>query len=199
MEVRTNTPAPLVLASASPRRAALLRQVGIPFRAAAVDVDEEAAARGRRTPAAVARSRAVAKALAAARQHPEAVVLGADTVVACGRTLLDKPRDRAEAERMLRLLSGRWHTVVTAIAIVCRGELTTAVEYARVAFRRLHDDEVRAYAAGPEPLDKAGGYAIQGAAAAFVRRLVGDPTTVVGLPLCRLSVMLRPLGYAIPG
>ena len=198
MENHNSTPE-LVLASASPRRAELLRQLGLTFRAASVDVDEEEASRGQRRPAGVARSRAVAKATAAAAAYPEAVVLGADTVVVCGGRLLGKPRDAAEAAFMLRLLSGRWHTVLTAIAVRSRGELMTAVEYARVAFRRLDEVEVRRYAGCGEPLDKAGGYAIQGAAAGFVRRIVGEYTTVVGLPLCRLSLLLRPFGLLIPG
>jgi septum formation protein len=199
MEAHGTSLPEVLLASGSPRRAELLKQLGLKFRVVAIDVDEEGASRGLRAPAAVARARALAKASAAGRIHPGAVVVAADTVVACGPRLLGKPVDAAAAERMLRLLSGRWHTVFTAIAVVGGGELAVAVEYARVAFRRLDDAEIHRYAACAEPLDKAGGYAIQGAAAAFVRRIEGEYTTVVGLPLCRLSVMLRPFGIHLPG
>jgi len=199
MESTPISPPELVLASASPRRAALLKQLGLPFRVVAVDVDEEGFARGLRAPAAVAAARAAAKARAAGGQSPAAVVIGADTLVVCGGRILGKPSDRAEAERMLRLLSGRRHRVVTGIAVAHRGELATSVEYAQVAFRRLDDAEIRRYAGSAEPMDKAGAYAIQGAAAAFVRRIEGEYTTVVGLPLCRLGVMLRPFGFHIPG
>ena len=185
---------PIVLASGSPRRAELLRQVGLPFEVVTSGVDEEASAVGVRSPREVARRRAAAKAGAVAGLRPGRLVLGADTVVCCRGRILDKPVDARAAEDMLRLLSGRSHCVLTAIALVCRGETTEAVEYARVVFRRLDDAEIRRYAASPEPLDKAGGYALQGAAAAFVRRIAGEYTTVVGLPLCRLSVMLRRYG-----
>lgn len=185
---------PLVLASGSPRRAELLTQIGLSFEVLNVDVDEGAATRGVRAPREVARRRAIAKAQAAQSARPGRLILAADTVVTCRGRLLGKPVDAREAERMLRTLSGRTHLVYTAIALIRRGELAITVEYARVAFRRLDDAEIRRYASGPEPLDKAGGYAIQGAAAAFVRRIEGEYTTVVGLPLCRLSVMLRGWG-----
>jgi len=187
----------ILLASGSPRRAELLRQVGWPFELLRVDVDEAAAARGVRAPRAVAHRRALAKVEAAVALRPQGLIVAADTVVACGGRILDKPGDRAEAEGMLRLLSSRTHTVLTAIAVACRGEVATTVEYAHVAFRRLDDAEIRRYAAGAEPFDKAGGYAIQGAAAAFVRRIEGEYTTVVGLPLCRLSIMLRRFGVRV--
>ncbi len=196
---RLDGPPELVLASASPRRADLLRQLGLTFRSVLVDVDEEAVSAGEREPAAIAAARAVAKASAAAILEPEAVVLGADTIVVCRGRVLGKPSDSEDAVRMLRLLSGRWHTVLTAIAVVSRGELTTSVEYARVAFRHLDDAEMHRYARSGDPLDKAGGYGIQGAAAAFVRRIEGEYATIVGLPVCRLSLMLRPFGFLIPG
>lgn len=192
MEPSTRTP--LVLASASPRRADLLRQIGLPFEVLAPEVDEVAAGRGARSPAALARRRALAKLAAASAARPGRLVLAADTVVACAGRILDKPGGAGEAEAMLRRLSGRAHAVLTAIALSRRGEVVSAVEYARVVFRRLEETEIRRYAAGAEPLDKAGGYAIQGAAAAFVRRIEGEYSTVVGLPLCRLSLLLRRFG-----
>jgi len=180
----------LLLASASPRRSALLRQLGLSFDILNVDVDEEGVTAGVRAPREVARRRALAKAQAAVTACPDRLVIAADTVVAYGGRVLGKPIDARQAEQMLRTLSGRSHLVHTAIVLARRGELAIAVEYARVAFRHLDDAEIRRYASGPEPLDKAGGYALQGAAAAFVRRIEGEYTTVVGLPLCRLSVML---------
>jgi septum formation protein len=189
----------LVLASGSPRRAELLRHLGVPFRVAVPDVDEEAASRGLGAPEAVATARAAAKAEAVARcLPPDAVVIGADTLVCCGGVLLGKPAGRADAERMLRLLSGRTHEVITALAVAGGGDVARAVEYALVTFRPLDDGEIRRYAASPEPLDKAGAYGLQGAGALFVSRIEGEYGTVVGLPLCRLGLMLRGLGFRLP-
>jgi septum formation protein len=188
----------LVLASASPRRAELLRQLGVAFRVAATDVNEEAVARGLRTPGGIALARARAKAAAALPAWPQAAVLGADTVVWCRGRSLGKPADAARAAEMLRFLSGRRHTVATAVVLLCRGDVATAVEYAAVTFRRLDASEIERYAALAEPLDKAGGYAIQGVAAAFVRRIEGEYGTVVGLPLCRVCLLLRAIGFRIP-
>lgn len=194
MESPAASPGPLVLASGSPRRAELLRQLGLCFEILPLAVDEEAAARAAGHPRRVVLRRAVAKAVAARPLRPRSLILAADTVVVAAGRILGKPADGAEAARMLRHLSGRTHAVWTALVLLRGGEMETAVEYAKVTFRRLDDAEIRRYAAGAEPLDKAGGYAIQGGAAAFVRRMEGEYTTVVGLPLCRLSVMLRRWG-----
>ncbi len=183
---------PLVLASASPRRAALLAQLGLSFEVLRTDVDEDGVGRGLK-PRALAAARAVAKAEAGLALRPAALVLGADTLVVAGRRILGKPRDEAEALEMLGMLSGRSHTVWTAVALLRRGDRAVAVEYARVMFRPLDAEEMRGYASLPEARDKAGAYAIQGRAAGFVRRIEGEYTTIVGLPLGRLSVMLRRL------
>ncbi len=183
---------PLVLASASPRRAALLAQLGLSFEVLRTDVDEDGVGRGLK-PRALAAARAVAKAEAGLALRPAALVLGADTLVVAGRRILGKPRDEAEALEMLGMLSGRSHTVWTAVALLGRGDRAVAVEYARVMFRPLDAEEMRGYASLPEARDKAGAYAIQGRAAGFVRRIEGEYTTIVGLPLGRLSVMLRRL------
>ena len=178
----------LVLASASPRRRALLEQVGIPCTVERAGVDEGD------DPAANARAKA--RAVAASRAGDDAVVLGADTIVVLDGDVLGKPADAADAAAMLRRLSGRTHTVVTAYALVHCGtgdECVRSVE-AAVTFRALDDDEIAAYVATGEPLDKAGAYGIQGRGALLVERIDGDYFTVVGLPLSDLAVSLRRVG-----
>ncbi len=194
----TRAPGDLVLASGSPRRLELLRHLGLPFRVLVPDVDEEAASAGLDAPAAIAAARAGAKARAALRGAPGATVIAADTLVVCGGAVLGKPDGRDGAERMVRQLSGRTHAVITALAVGNGGDVAQAVEYAAVTFRPLREDEIRRYAASAEPLDKAGGYGLQGAGALFVSRIEGEYGTVVGLPLCRLGLMLRALGFPLP-
>lgn len=194
---------PIYLASASPRRAELLPLIGVAFEVVRLDdggVDESV--RGREAPAAYVKRLALAKARAGAaamraRGLPARPVLGADTTVCVGREILGKPADAAsparEAARMLRLLSGRSHRVLTAVAVVhARGE-RVALSDSRVAFRAISRAEIAAYVAGGEPLDKAGGYAIQGGAAVFARRLSGSHTGVMGLPLYETAQLLRGL------
>ena len=189
----------LVLASASPRRLDLLVQIGIvPDEVVGADVDERA--RRRELPAAFVHRLADVKAEAVAALRPGALVLAADTVVACGRRILPKPKDAAEARRYLTLLSGRRHRVVGAVCLIGsdgrpRRRLVTTV----VQFKRLSQAEVDAYVAGDEWSDKAGAYAIQGRAAAFVRRIVGSYSNVVGLPLYETVALLEGAGYAIRG
>jgi septum formation protein len=174
---------PLILASASPRRAALLQQAGIvPSRIVAPDVDETA--HKGELPRVHALRLAVAKAEAVAAREADAVVLAADTVVALGRRILPKAESAAEVERCLRLLSGRRHQVITAVAAAVPGEkLRTRVVMTRVAFKQLTPQEIAAYVASGEGEGKAGGYAIQGRAEAFVRSINGSYSNVVGLPL----------------
>jgi septum formation protein len=194
----TRAPEDLVLASSSPRRVELLRHLGLPFRVLAPDVDEEAASAGRAEPAAIAAARAAAKVAAGLAQAPGGTVIAADTLVVCDGAVLGKPGGPADAERMLRLLAGRSHAVITALAVGRGGDVAQAVEYATVTFRPLQEEEIRRYAASAEPLDKAGGYGLQGAGALFVSRIEGEYGTVVGLPLCRLGLMLRALGCPLP-
>jgi septum formation protein len=181
---------PILLASASPRRRALLVHLGYPFDACAVAVDESPkdGESVRDTVLRLAR----AKAEAARRHGPDGVVIGADTVVEVGGRPLGKPTDAVEAARMLERLQGREHRVWTAVAVLGPGDREAAVaEVTRVWFRPMTPGEIDAYVATGEPLDKAGAYGIQERGAAFVERIEGDYFTVVGLPLCRLGEILR--------
>jgi septum formation protein len=185
---------PLVLASASPRRAELLRQVGIV--PAAIDpaaVDE--APRPREQPAALAARLARAKAEAIAARHRGALVLAADTVVALGRRMLPKAETEAEARHCLELLSGRRHRVLTAVCLAAPGgRISERLSVTTVRFKRLHAAEIDAYVAGGEWRGKAGGYAIQGQAAAFIPWIGGSHSNVVGLPLYETLALLRAEG-----
>jgi septum formation protein len=187
--------APLVLASGSPRRLDLLRQVGIvPDRVDPPSIDEHPLKR--ELPAALALRLALAKAQAAAPAHRGAFILAADTVVAVGRRILPKATSEAEAAKCLRLLSDRRHQVITAVTVLTPDsrQHSRAVATA-VRFKRLEVKEIAAYLASGEWRGKAGGYAIQGRAAAFVAWLGGSYSNVVGLPLHETVALLRGLGY----
>jgi len=179
-----------VLGSASPRRLDLLRQIGIePDAVVAADVDETPLKR--ELPGPMARRLAVLKAQAVAAQEPDAFVLGADTVVACGRRALGKPADEAEAGRFLDLLSGRRHRVHGGVALITpAGEVRTRLVTTVVAFKRLSRAERALYLASGEWRDKAGGYAIQGLAGRFVTSVNGSYPNVVGLPLAEVAALL---------
>lgn len=197
----------LILASASPRRQDLLRNADIPFIAQPADIDE--------TPLPGESARACAerlaqeKALAIWRTRPQDVVLGADTIVVVDETILGKPMDGADAARMLRLLSGRVHSVITGVCIVQAAaadsaksptgfrvlrtenrELRTASETTMVTMNELSESEIRDYVASGEPMDKAGAYAIQGRASRWIPRIEGDYSNVVGLPVALVYRML---------
>ncbi len=185
----------LVLASASPRRLELLRQIGIaPDRVDPAEIDE---APGRdEMPAAHALRLARAKAVAVMPRHPGAWVLAADTVVACGRRILPKPADEASARRCLELLSGRRHRVHSGVALsIPDGRLALRRVDSQVAFKRLSGDEIAAYLASGEWRGKAGGYAIQGRAAALIRFVSGSYSNIVGLPLFETAQLLAGCGY----
>ena len=179
---------PVVLASASPRRVALLRQVGLAFTVADPGPDRDWP--GQAEPRHGVRALALEKARRVAARRAGALVIGADTVVVCRGLRLGKPADEAEALEMLRRLHGRTHEVWTGVAVVRDGEQRTAAEVTTVRFARLEEAVLRAYARSGEPLDKAGAYGIQGQAAQFVRRIEGDYSNVVGLPLARLRQLL---------
>lgn len=185
----------LVLASASPRRLELLRQIAIaPDRIDPAEIDE-APLRGELPPAHALRL-AREKALRVAPRHPGAFVLAADTVVACGRRILPKPDDETTARRCLGLLSGRRHRVHTGVALLGPdGRLTLRRIDSRVGFKRLSEPEIAAYLASGEWLGKAGGYAIQGRAAALIRFVSGSYSNVVGLPLYETAQLLAGRGY----
>lgn len=181
--------APLVLASASPRRVALLRQAGAEF--AVQDPGPDRAWPGKAEPRHGVRALALDKAKRVAATRPDAVVIGADTVVVARGSRLGKPADADEARAMLRRLHGRRHEVWTGLAIVHRAEQRTAAECTVVRMARLSEQDVEDYVRSGEPLDKAGAYGIQGLAGQFVRGIEGDYTNVVGLPLARLRALLE--------
>jgi septum formation protein len=184
----------LVLASASPRRIELLALIGIaPDRIDPADIDETPLKD--ETPARLAVRLARTKAGAVAARSPDAVVLAADTVVAVGRRLLEKPADPAEAERFLRLLSGRNHRVFTGVAVAVGERVTHRCVDTRVAFKRLSDVEIADYVAGGDWRGKAGGYGIQGPAAAFVLKIIGSHPAVMGLPLPETVNLLTGAGW----
>lgn len=179
---------PLVLASASPRRVALLRQAGAVF--TVVDPGPDRAWPGRAEPRHGVRALALEKARRIAARRPGAVVIGADTVVVLRGERLGKPATAAEARQMIERLHGRRHEVWTGLAIVRDGEQRTGSECTVVHFARLAAEDIAAYVRSGESLDKAGAYGIQGLAGQFVKRIEGDYTTVVGLPLSRLKTLL---------
>jgi septum formation protein len=180
---------PLVLASASPRRVMLMRQVGLEFTVA--DPGPDPPWPPGAEPRHGVRALALQKARRIAALRPGKVVIGADTVVVIRGVRLGKPRSSREALEMLRKLHGRTHEVWSGVAVIADDEQRTAAEVTRVQLARLDVRTLRAYVRSGEPLDKAGAYAIQGLAGQFVRRIEGDWTNVVGLPLARLRMMLE--------
>jgi len=182
----------VVLASASPRRRELLNLIGISHEVRPANIDETI--RARETPRRHAERLAREKASAIAMRDPDLITIGADTIVVVNRKVLGKPADTAQATHMLGLLSGREHTVVTAVAVSRGKKLRSAVEEVRVRFRRLSAEEIDAYIATGEPMDKAGAYGIQGFGATIVDRIEGDYFAVMGLPLVRLVGLMRDVG-----
>ena len=184
-----------MLASASPRRAALLAQIGLEVDAVVPAAVDETPRAGE-TPAMHALRLAEEKARVVAAREAGAFVLGADTVVACGRRILGKPATEDEARRCLTLLSGRRHRVHGGIAVATpSGKIVSRRVETAVLFKRLTEDEIADYLARGEWRDKAGGYAIQGLAARFVRGIVGSYSNVVGLPLYETVALLAGQGY----
>ena len=184
----------LVLASASPRRIELLALIGItPDRIDPADIDETP--QRDETPSRLAVRLARTKAGVVAARSPGAVVLAADTVVAVGRRLLEKPADEAEAAKFLTLLSGRNHRVFTGVAVAAGDKILTRVVDTRVSFKVLSPLEIRTYVEGGDWRGKAGGYGIQGPAGAFVTRIVGSYPAVMGLPLFETVNLLSGAGW----
>lgn len=185
-------PRPVVLASASPRRQALLRELVAEFEVVVADLDEEALTVA--DPWETAQRLAEAKARAVLCQRPDALVIGGDTVVALendsGYQQLAKPRDAEDARHMLRALSDRAHVVITGFCLASQEAVLVDSDTTRVRFRDLSDEEIAAYVATGEPMDKAGAYAIQGGAAGFVAATDGSISNVVGLPLEKLRPYL---------
>jgi len=185
----------LVLASASPRRLELLAQIGIvPDYVDPADIDETPLLR--ELPGSHVTRLARAKAEAVRARHPDAFILAADTVVACGRRILGKPEDEAAARAFLTLLSGRRHRIYGGVVVIDpAGKIAARRVMSQVAFKRLSDSELAAYLMTGEWRGKAGGYAIQGRAAIFVSWMAGSYSNVVGLPLFETAQLLVGLGY----
>lgn len=185
----------IVLASASPRRAELLHQIGLPFIVQAVDLDETP--QPCEEPAHYVERLARAKAMAGLQRFPESLVIGADTTVVGADGILGKPADSAGAEAMLASLSGQSHRVMTAVALAgehgCFARLVTT----EVRFRVLSREEIRAYCQTGEPFDKAGGYGVQGRGGVFVDGLWGSYSAVVGLPLEETAMLLSDAGEPV--
>jgi septum formation protein len=181
-----------ILASASPRRRELLAAAGLACVVDAAHVDETQ--RPDEPAAEYAERLAREKAATVAARHPDRCVLGADTVVVLDGEVFGKPVDGADARRMLRRLSGREHEVVTAVAVARNAQMQSDVEISRVEMRIISEKEVEDYVAGGEPMDKAGAYAIQGGARAFIYRFSGDFDTIVGLPVKLALKLLNSCG-----
>lgn len=181
----------LILASASPRRKEILASLGCEFEIITADIDENI---DEPDPATHVRILAYNKA-EAVREHTDedALIIAADTVVSVDSRILGKPRDRADAEQMLRSLSGRQHSVISGVAVSYKGKTVTAAEITQVTFKTLTDKELEAYLDTDEPYDKAGAYAVQGLAALFIEGIHGDYFNVVGLPVHRLYTLLSEL------
>jgi len=183
----------LILASASPRRAELLRSAGIPFTVDVADIAEDA--KQGESPVQHAERLAQEKAEVVAKRNLGRVVLGADTIVVVDDQILGKPRDAADAARMLRLLSGRPHEVITGVCLAVldtrNPKLETRSERATVYFGQLSSDDIQSYIETKEPMDKAGAYAIQGIASRWIYKIEGDYANVVGLPVALVWKMLQ--------
>ena len=185
-------PPHIILASASPRRHELLALVGIPHEVCPADVDETLLAG--ETPEGHSERLARLKAHTVAGREPGAIVIAADTIVVIDGAILGKPRDRADAAAMLQRLSGRSHTVFTAMAVARGDQTESAVESVGVTFRILSAEEISDYIATDEPMDKAGAYGIQGYGATIVQRVDGDYFSVMGLGLLRVVQLLARVG-----
>lgn len=184
----------LILASGSPRRKELLGLFGVPFTVRAADIDETMDPEKPPFDEVARVSRL--KALAVPRQ-PKDLVIAADTIVVCGSRVLGKPHSREDAIAMLELLSGRDHQVMTGCTVVRGDRVRTFTEVTDLHFRSLREQEIARYVDSGEPMDKAGAYGIQGGAALFCEKIVGDYYNVMGLPVCRLSQLLREIAPEI--
>lgn len=186
----------IVLASTSPRRADLLKQIGVEFELASGNVQE--LPHPDEAPADYITRLARAKVIAVAREREAGLIIGADTVVVLDGQLLGKPQDEADAERMLRSLSGTWHAVMTGVALFdcATGQEVADFDKTLVRFARLSNQEIEWYVMTGEPMDKAGAYGIQGLGGLFVDEIAGNYYNVVGLPLPLVYRLARRLGYS---
>ena len=184
----------VILASQSPRRKELLGFFHIPFIIRVSDADETM---DPNAPAAQQVAQVSRRKAEAVSREPDDVVIAADTIVVCNGEILGKPRDAADASRMLHMLSGRDHQVMTGLTVLRGDVCRVCTEITDIHFRDLTDREIEAYIRTGEPMDKAGSYGIQGGAALFAERLVGDYYNVMGLPVCRLGQLLREIAPEI--
>jgi len=182
-------PYPVVLASASPRRIELLRTLVNEFKVQPADINEDPIAG--EEPQATAQRLAREKALAVFEQNPDSLIIAGDTIVALGATQLAKPADQKEARKMLEMLSGKEHEVITGVALRWPKGLHAFVGVSQVQMHQLTAEQIEEYIATPEPYDKAGGYAIQGLAGKFIRNVRGSHTNVIGLPMELLEEALK--------
>jgi len=187
--------AALVLASKSPRRAELLRQIGVSFEQVSIETDETPLLD--ETPETLVLRLAQQKALAGLAEYPERKVLGSDTIVVVGGQILGKPADAEDSLRMLSLLSGRTHEVLSGVALASGGESSSRLSRTRVNFRDISPAEMRVYWQTGEPCDKAGSYAIQGLAATFVCNIEGSYSGVMGLPIFETAALLAEAGIPL--
>lgn len=178
----------MILASQSPRRKELMSLFGRPFTVRVTDIDETMDPQKPPFEEVARVSRMKAQAV---KPMPGELVIAADTIVVCDGEVLGKPKDEADAFRMLHMLSGRTHQVMTGLTVLGDGKGVSVTEVTHVHFRELTKDEIEAYIATGEPMDKAGSYGIQGGAALFVSRLEGDYFNVMGLPVCKLGMILK--------
>ncbi|MDI9244918.1 Maf family protein [Marinobacter sp. CHS3-4] len=185
----------IILASASPRRAELLRQMGVAFEVRPAHIDETPLAD--ELPEDYVLRMAREKALTIGQRAPEAIVLGSDTSVVLDGNILGKPEDSDDAEETLKSLSGSTHRVLTAVAAVVDGHAEERLVTTEVRFRALRPDEIAAYVRSGEPMDKAGSYGIQGLGGIFVESLHGSYSAVVGLPLRETADLLALAGYPV--
>ncbi len=186
-------PVRVILASQSPRRRELLNQIGIAHEVRPAHVDESVWPDEAPVPHCERLARDKAHTLAV--EHPDALVIGSDTIVVIDGAILGKPADGSDAIRMLQQLAGRTHTVFTAVAVAHAGQTWSAVEAVQVTFRALSTEQIAVYVSTGEPMDKAGAYGIQGFGAVLVDRIDGDYYAVMGLPLARLVRLIEEAGY----
>lgn len=179
----------IILASASPRRKELLETAGVEFEICVSDADESIPEGTK--PSDAAKMTATKKALAVAQSHKDGIVIGADTIVVANSRILGKPKDKADAEAMLTMLSGIEHEVITGVCIVNGGEINAFEQISKVKFYDLTADEIKAYVATNEPMDKAGSYGIQGKGCTLVEKIDGDYFNIVGLPVAKVVREIR--------
>ncbi len=187
----------IILASASPRRKELLEKIGLKFEVEAADIKEDL--NSGLPPNELVKELSLQKAKAVAKKHPDAIIIGADTIGVLEGEIIGKPHTPAEAKKMLRLLNGKSHFVITGFTIIDTktGKTVSKSVETKVYFRKLTEAEIDAYVKTGEPLDKAGGYAIQGLGALVVEKIEGDYYNVIGLPLSLLMESLKEFGVRV--